>query len=66
LKKHYLAGFVALVLILTVCTVLFAKAGKNEEDNETLYGHIIAKLGMMNNFLCGISGKRTMFFLQRI
>ena len=47
MKKQYLVGFVALALVLTVCTVsfAFAKAGKNKEDNETLYGHIIAELG---------------------
>ena len=36
MKKQYWAGFAALVLVLTVCTVLFARAGKNKEDNETL------------------------------
>lgn len=45
MKKQYLIGFVALVLVLTVSSVLFAKAGKNNEDNENLYGHVIAKLG---------------------
>ena len=45
MKKQYLVGFAALVLVLTVCAALFAKAGKNEEDNENLYGDIIAELG---------------------
>ena len=45
MKKQYLFGFVALILVLTVSTVLFAKAGENKEDNENLYGHIIAGLG---------------------
>lgn len=45
MKKHYLIGFVALVLVITVCAVLFVKAGKNEEDNGNLYGDIIAGLG---------------------
>ena len=45
MKKQYLVGFAALVVVLTVCTVLFAKAGKNKEDNENLYGGIIAGLG---------------------
>ena len=44
MKKQYLVGFVALILVLTVSTVLFAKAGENKEDNENLYGHIIAEL----------------------
>ena len=45
MKKQYIVGFVALVLALTVGTVLLANAGKNKEDNENLYGHIIAGLG---------------------
>ena len=45
MKKQYLVGFAVLVLVLTVCAVLFAKAGKNKEDNENLYGEIIAGLG---------------------
>ncbi len=45
MKKQYLVGFVALILVLTVSTALFVKAEKNKEDNETLYGHIIAQLG---------------------
>lgn len=45
MKKQYLAGFVVLILVLTVSTVLFAIAGKNKEDNENLYGHIIAGMG---------------------
>lgn len=45
MKKQYLVGFVALVLVLMASIVLFAKAGKHKEDNENLYGHIIAKLG---------------------
>ena len=45
MKKQYLVGFAALVLVLTVCAVLFVKAGKNKEDNENLYGDIIAGLG---------------------
>ena len=44
-KKQYLVGLAALVLILAVGTGLFVKAGKNKEDNENLYGHIIAGLG---------------------
>lgn len=45
MKKQYLAGFAALILVLTVSAVLFVKAEKNKEDNENLYGNIIAKLG---------------------
>ena len=45
MKKQYLVGFVALILVLTVGTVLFAKAGGNKEDNTNLYGYIIAGLG---------------------
>lgn len=45
MKKQYLAGLAALVLVLAVCTVLFARAGKNGENNEDLYGNIIAGLG---------------------
>lgn len=45
MKKQYLIGFAALILVLTVCIVWFSKAGKNEEDNETLYGSVIAELG---------------------
>lgn len=45
MKKQYLAGLAALVLVLAVCAVLFARAGKNGEDNEDLYGDIIAGLG---------------------
>lgn len=44
MRKQYFVGFAALALVLAV-TVLFVKAGKNKEDNEDLYGHIIAKLG---------------------
>lgn len=45
MKKQYLAGLAALVLVLAVCAVLFTRAGKNGEDNEDLYGDIIASLG---------------------
>jgi len=47
MKKQYLVGigFAALVLALAVCIVLYAEVGKNREDNENLYGHIIAELG---------------------
>lgn len=47
MKKQYLVGFAALIMVLvfTGGAVLFAKAEKNKEDNETLYGHIIAELG---------------------
>lgn len=45
MKKQYLLGFAALVLVIAVSAVLFIKAGENKEDNEKLYGQIIAKLG---------------------
>jgi len=67
MKKQYFVGFgfaaLALVLVLTVCTVLFAKAGKNEEDNENLYGHIIAELGDDEQFsLRDIGEKNNVLF----
>lgn len=45
MKKQHLIGLVALVLVIMMSAVLFAKAGKNKEDNEKLYGNIIAELG---------------------
>ncbi|MBR1853041.1 MAG: helix-turn-helix transcriptional regulator [Lachnospiraceae bacterium] len=68
MKKQYLVGVVALtlVLVLTVCTVVFAKAGKNEEDNDPdndLYGQIIAGLGDDEQFsLRNIGEKNNVLF----
>lgn len=58
MKKQYIVGFLALVLVLAVCTVLFAKAGKDEEDNEDLYGQIIAELGDDEQFSLRDIGER--------
>ena len=63
MKKQYLVGFVALALVLTVCTVAFAfaKVGKNKEDNETLYGHIIAELGDDEQFSLRDIGEKCIY-----
>lgn len=63
MKKQYLVGFAALVLVLMVSIVLFAKAGKHNENNENLYGHIIAKLGDDEQFsLRDIGEKNNVLF----
>lgn len=66
MKKQYFVGFVVLVLVLAVSTVFFFKAGSNQEDNENLYGHIIAGLGDDEQFSLRDIGEKTMFFLRRI
>lgn len=54
-----LAGVVgALILVLSVCAVLFAGAGKKEEDNENLFGQIIAGLGDEEQFSLRDIGER--------
>jgi len=58
MKKQYLVGFAVLIPVLTVCIVLFAKAGKNKEENENLYGHIIAELGDEEQFSLRDIGER--------
>lgn len=67
LKKQYLVGFIALILVLTVGTVLFAKAGKNNEEDENLYGNIIAGLGDDEQFsLQDIGEKNNVLFTTDI
>lgn len=63
MKRQYLVGFAVLVLILAVSTVFFFKAGSSQEDNENLYGHIIAGLGDDEQFsLRDIGEKNNVLF----
>lgn len=65
IKKHFWVGFVALILLLTVCTIsfVFAKAKKTEILNEEDYGGIIAGLGDDEQFsLRDIGEKNNVLF----
>lgn len=58
MKKQYIAGAAALILVLAVCAVFFVRAGKREEDNADLYGQIIAELGDDEQFSLRDIGER--------
>lgn len=63
MKKRYSVGLAVLVLVLTVCSVLFVKVAEKEEDNEELYGQIIAELGDEEQFsLRDIGEKNNVLF----